>query len=395
MTLDDKLARRQWRRADGEEGRRYTGADRGPLAAGLAAAIGLESSDVYGNRDSGGRRPRGRSGAPRRGVPEYLFYPLPFLPSPDAAVILAIKEGLAIPAQDTTVFFDHQKRGWFQFYEGHNAAMPFWGFANGDGSGLMTLILTPNDAGFRLSRRSGLLTDQVVWHPEFGRFGYDRTLRYIPLERGGYVAMARTTAQAEEDGLIKTLREKVRENPKVERLLGAAEVWFCDHRHLVKDCATVAKRLQQLGVAHAIFNGGSPWWNQMSAQEAVAIERAGVFAQRVRQFPGCHGPRQLPASARPEPDLPATGKGLARGGSAHGQWLSAERLAGDRQRWQTYFCGRLSDQARMKYVKERVASELAATPYGAQFFDTEASTYWTEDYNPRFRAPAAKPAPPA
>ena len=252
---------------DGEEGRRYAGADRSRRAGGLRLHLHGKSQAFSATVSLVAAGTEVEVALHGKALPEYLLYPLPFLPPPDAAVILAIKEGLAIPAQDSTVFFDHQKRGWFQFFEGHNAAMPFWGFAARDGSGLMTLILTPNDAGFRLSRRSGLLTDQVFWHPEFGRFGYDRKLRYIPLERGGYVAMARRyRAQAEQDGLVKTLREKARADSKVERLLGAAEVWFCDYRHQVQDCSTVAKQLQQWGVTHAIFNGGSPWWNRMSAR---------------------------------------------------------------------------------------------------------------------------------
>ena len=52
-------------------------------------------------------------------------------------------------------------------------------------------------------------------------------MRFVFFDRGGYVAMAkRYRAYAQEQGLVKTFREKAAERPLVERLPGAANVWY-------------------------------------------------------------------------------------------------------------------------------------------------------------------------
>ena len=321
-------------------------------------------------------------------LPERLAYPPPFLPSPQAKLILAIKEGLAVPVQDTKVFFDNQKRGSFQFFEGHNSAMPFWGFANRDGSGLMTLVLTPNDAGFLISRQKGLLTDQVLWEAESGRFGYARRLRYVPVERGGYVAMAqRYRAQAEADGLVKTLKEKIRTNPNVERLLGAADVWFNDHRRQVTNYVAVAQQLRGLGIERAIFNAPGNWMQEMSQQDITAINAMGYLSGRYDQFqdvmPSSNfvkllavNPlyRQIQMQKAWPADIVMNVDGTSfRGWPEHGK------------DGQIYYCCRIADKVRLKYTQEIITRDLAEHDYLARFIDTEAATAWNENYNPLLR----------
>jgi hypothetical protein len=319
-------------------------------------------------------------------LPHPLYFPAPFLPHAEAKLILALKEGLAVPVQDTTVFFDNQKRGWFQFYEGHNAAMPFWGLAERNGSGLMTLILTPNDASFLISRQNGLLTAQVAWEDEFGRVGYPRRLRYVPLERGGYVAMARRyRAQAEREGLVKTLAEKIRENPHVARLLGAADIWFLDFANTIKDSARVAQEIQQAGVRRAIFAGGGGWWTQMTSNEITAVNALGFLANRY----DCLQDVMAPANFSRIHNLNPIYRDLQHAWpndivlTADGTPLKGWPVVG--QDGKTYHCGRLADRARLKYAEELIPRDLAARPYRARFLDTEAATAWSEDHNPRQR----------
>lgn len=387
MVLRDKLAKREWRQVLTEKGVRIEvdrietvspvelrlhlrTQERAFRAAISLVADGREVEVALTGEELGGR----------------LMFPFAFLPPPESSLILAMKEGLAIPVGDTTVFFDHQKRGGFQFFEGHNAAMPFWGFANPDGSGLMTLVLTPNDAGFQISRRDGRLTDQVAWEAEFGRLGYPRKLRYVPLASGGYVAMAqRYRAQAEQDGLVKTLKEKIRANPAVERLLGAADVWFLDFRHEVKDSAVVARELQQLGITRAIFAGGGGWWTDMAAGEITAVNALGYLSGRydclqdvmaATNFPNIAVNPVYPPLQKAWPDDVV----LAADGTPIKGWPVSGK--GGRK----YYCGRLSDRVRLEYARELIPRDLAAKPYLARFLDTEAATAWTEDYHPRHRA---------
>ena len=51
-------------------------------------------------------------------------------------------------------------------------------------------------------------------------------IRYVFLDRGGYVAMAkRYRRHARETGLLRTLAVKREANPHVDLLIGAANVW--------------------------------------------------------------------------------------------------------------------------------------------------------------------------
>lgn len=98
-----------------------------------------------------------------------------------------------------------------------------------------TIIETPDDAAIKLPRLDGYLAIAPEWDPQRGRFGYPRRLRYVFFDQGGHVAVAkRYREHARQLGLVKTLAEKRAENPNVDLLVGAVNVWSWDRDQVVK-----------------------------------------------------------------------------------------------------------------------------------------------------------------
>ena len=61
------------------------------------------------------------------------------------------------------------------------------------------------------------------------QFGPARRIRYVAVGDGGYVAMAKRYREyAKANGLFKTLAEKRKDNPNVDLLVGAVNVWCWD-----------------------------------------------------------------------------------------------------------------------------------------------------------------------
>ncbi|MGE4490306.1 MAG: hypothetical protein AB7E95_12260, partial [Kiritimatiellales bacterium] len=211
-------------------------------------------------------------------MPAFLNYPFPFCPEEKADMLLAMKSGLLLPVTDDTVFFKNNARRQYQYYEGHNSSMPFHGLINPSGDGLMRLVETPNDVGYELARRDGRLINQIRWQPQFGKVGYSRTVRYVLFDRGGYVAMAdRFRNYAEQNGMVKTLRQKAVENPNVDKLIGAANVWVQDYDNVLDSCFPLAQEMMDLGMSNVIFNGKSSWWNDMSADDIRKVNALGYL----------------------------------------------------------------------------------------------------------------------
>ena len=91
----------------------------------------------------------------------------------------------------------------------------------------MALVETPDDAAMQTRRTAdGLLVAGPSWDSQRRRFGYERRMRYVFLEKGGHVAMAkRYRAYAKEKGLLVTFAEKAKSRPRVLDLVGAPNVW--------------------------------------------------------------------------------------------------------------------------------------------------------------------------
>ncbi|MGC3957518.1 MAG: hypothetical protein QM813_06025 [Verrucomicrobiota bacterium] len=117
----------------------------------------------------------------------------------------------------------------------------------------MAILKTPDDAQIQIGRHNGTLCIWPIWQAQKHRLGYTREIRYIFFDSGGHVAMAKRYRQhAKEVGLFKTLAEKKKDVPAIDKLVGAANVWCWD-----KDAVGMAKELQAAGIERILWSAAA------------------------------------------------------------------------------------------------------------------------------------------
>ena len=117
-----------------------------------------------------------------------VAYPPAFVSGKGAWLIVPMNEGIMYPADDASI----QSRTLLA-YSGHGICMPWFGVTAAEsGEGFMAILGTPDDARIEITRRGGLnLYIQPQWEASRGQFGYERKIRYVFFQRGGYVAQAK------------------------------------------------------------------------------------------------------------------------------------------------------------------------------------------------------------
>jgi hypothetical protein len=104
---------------------------------------------------------------------------------------------------------------------GRGLYMPWWGHQQGE-SALLAILETPEDAGCHFEHPEGGPTHMGPrWVDSLGRWSHPRRMRFVALEPGNYVTLAKRYRQhAREAGRWVSLRDKIAGNPMVERLVG-------------------------------------------------------------------------------------------------------------------------------------------------------------------------------
>ncbi|MCP4568207.1 MAG: hypothetical protein GY841_11575, partial [FCB group bacterium] len=152
-----------------------------------------------------------------------IQYPQPFVSEAGTHLVIPMNEGISYPVDDKTI-----KPRRLITYGGHGICMAFWGATDGR-DGYMAILETADDAAIDVRRFDGKLCVSPLWESQLGKFGYERRLRYVFFEKGGHVAICKRYRQyVAGAGRLKTLREKERENPNVDLLIGAVNIWNWD-----------------------------------------------------------------------------------------------------------------------------------------------------------------------
>ena len=171
-------------------------------------------------------------------------FPLPFVSQQGMNLILPVNEGIAYPADDATL---EPMR--YHLYGGHGLCMPWYGLTDGR-RGVMAIVETPDDASVGVPRLDSLLHLAPQWVSQKGRFGPPRRVRYAFFNDGGYVAMAkRYRRYAQDSGLLKTLADKRAENPNVNLLVGAVNVWCWE-----RDAVALVREMQAAGIRRILWS---------------------------------------------------------------------------------------------------------------------------------------------
>ena len=297
-------------------------------------------------------------------LPGPLVYPCPFTSAAGDRLIVPMNEGISYPVEDKSI-----ETFRLIAYGGHGICMAFWGVTD-DRQGYCAIIETPDDAAIRLRRLDGLLAIGPEWDPQKGRFGYGRRLRYVFFDQGGYVAIAKRYREyARQTGRLKTLAEKRQENPKVDLLVGAVNVWNWD-----SDPVDVVQEMQAAGIQHIL-------WSRGGAPEALrSLNRLNVLTSRYDIYQDVMNPDNFPSLGGVHSSWPTAAwpKDIIR--KANGDWQRGWAVKGKAGQW--FDCGVLCDSRALDYARKRIPEELATHPYECRFIDTTTASPWNECYHP-------------
>ncbi|MGB2862534.1 MAG: glycoside hydrolase [Sedimentisphaerales bacterium] len=295
-----------------------------------------------------------------------LSFPHPFVTEPGTYLVVPMNEGISYPVDDESI-----KPRWLVSYGGHGICMAFWGVTDSQ-RGQMTVIETPDDAAIYIQQTDGKLCIEPKWESQKGNFGYTRKLRYVFFNEGGHVAMCKRYRQhTKQTGKLKTLEEKRRENPNVDLLIGAVNVWCWE-----KDALTIVREMRGLGINRIL------WSNRKPPEVIKAMnEMDGVLTSRYDIYQDLMDPQIVKDKLRGQhPDWTQAG------------WpddIMLDPKGEPRQGWrvrgkdgQMYPCGVLCDRQAIKHAEQRVPAELKTHPYRCRFIDTTTASPWRECYHP-------------
>ena len=297
-------------------------------------------------------------------LPAPVRYPHPFVTEAGTHLIIPMNEGISYPVDDPSI---EPMR--LIAYGGHGICMAFWGATDGK-TAQMGLIETPDDASISIERVGGRLCVAPVWEPQKGAFGYRRVLRYIFFHRGDHVAICkRYRAYAKKVGLLKTLQQKRRENPNVDLLIGAVNVWCWEG-----DALSIVREMQSAGIKRIL------WSHAQSPEVIRSMNEMGVLTSRYDIYQDVMDPANFPRIQWVHSDWPteAWPKDIMIG--ADGQWVRGWEVEGKDGKW--YPCGVVCDRQALAYARKRIFPELQTHPYRCRFIDTTTASPWRECYHP-------------
>jgi hypothetical protein len=295
-----------------------------------------------------------------------VSYPYAVASPAKSWLIMPVNEGIGYPVDDPTL---GPMR--YSLYSGHGLCMAWYGVTDLD-RGLMMLVETPDDAGVSVVRREGRLQLAPEWEPQRGEFGYARRLRYVAFEHGGYVAMAKRHRQhAQAVGLLKTMAQKRRENPHVDLLIGAVNVWVFG----AKDCVKLCKEMQAAGIRRILWSAGG------SAEQLQKLNAMhDILTSRYDIYQDCMDPANFPKLRHVASDWTSAGWPKDIMIDAQGNWIRGWRVDG--RQGEPYYCGALCDRLAPDYARRRIGEELKTKPYRCRFIDTTTASPWRECYAP-------------
>lgn len=181
-------------------------------------------------------------------IMDRLEYPAP-IKTPDRRhyLVQTDGEGLLLPADDTGYILEEQP----VYFCGGGPAMAWMGVVDGRmEAGYMAIFETPYDLAVRTEKREGLITFSPVWLAQKGEFGYERKIRYVFFDRGGYVAQCKRYREyIWPVNRVQTLRERQERFPALEKMLGAVHIYVWDQARTVE----FAKKLKEAGVEKALI----------------------------------------------------------------------------------------------------------------------------------------------
>jgi hypothetical protein len=293
-----------------------------------------------------------------------VAFPFPFVTEKETWLIVPLNEGVLYPVGDESI-----RPFSLITYSGHGICMPWYGATDpATGAGAMTILRTPDDARIEIARQPGTgLFVRPVWEASRGEFSYERKLTYVFFDRGGYVAQAKRYREyAQETGLFKTLAQKRSENPNVDLLIGAVNVWSYG-----TDKTAITKEMKSLGMDRVL------WSNAGSGNEIDEINKAGYLTSRYDQFQDVfppEAPGRVNHEGWPEDLVLLKNGDWMKGWAIHRTNPDGTKTIIDG--------GVITSSAQLKRASRQLPEDLMTHAYKCRFIDTTTATPWREDYSP-------------
>ncbi|MEI7728914.1 MAG: glycoside hydrolase [Verrucomicrobiota bacterium] len=299
-------------------------------------------------------------------MPGNLTFPQPFVTERGSYLVIPMNEGISYPVEDASI-----PTTALSAYSSFGICMGFFGASDGQ-RGYMGILETPNDARIRLERLDGNLCVAPAWEPQKKHFGYDRKIRYVFFDQGGHVAICkRYRAYAQQRGLVKTLAEKRQENPNVDLLVGAVNVWARD-----SSAVSLVKEMQALGIERILWSAGG------QAETIRALnEIPGVLTSRYDIYQDLMDPslitNKLGGYRHGDWVQQAWPKDIVIGAS--GDWIKGWQVKG--KDGTLYPCAVLCDAVAPPYARQRILEDLKKRPFRCRFIDTTTASALRECYS--------------
>jgi hypothetical protein len=179
---------------------------------------------------------------------EKISFPPAFqTPDNEHYLLQTDSQGLLLPVDDSLYPLEEQPL----FYCGGGAAMAWIGVTDAQfETGYMAIFETPFDAAIAMKREKGLITFSPTWLSSMGEFRYERKIRYVFFDKGGYVAQCkRYRAYVWPKNKVRTLKQSQERFPAIARILGAVHVYVWDKAREV----SFARKLKEAGIDKALF----------------------------------------------------------------------------------------------------------------------------------------------
>ena len=177
-----------------------------------------------------------------------ISFPPPMISEKGSFLILPVNEGISYPVDDATL-----DPMWYHLYGGHGLCMPWWGTTDGK-AGVMALVETPNDAAVRIprGRRPALPGPRVASGKTAVRASAaacDTSSSIVAATWRWPNAIGSTPRKR---AFSRPSLQKRAENPNVDLLIGAVNVW-CWDRRAAEMCRDIA-----IGRDPSGFSGAPP-----------------------------------------------------------------------------------------------------------------------------------------
>jgi hypothetical protein len=300
---------------------------------------------------------------------EKVSFPPAFqAPDKDHYLLQTDSQGLLLPVDDTFYPLEEQPL----FYCGGGPGMAWIGVTDYMfETGYMAIFETPFDAGITPERESGLITFSPVWYSSMGKFSYERKIRYVFFDKGGYVAQCKRYREyIWPKNNVLTLKENQQRFPAIDKILGAVHIYVWDKARQV----SFAQELKKAGIDKALILWDANHLPYPEKDYDSRLKEIGYGTGAYELFNDIH-PDSYPGNAEIK-EMPLKRNVFP------GLFYKITSQKKDGSRYSNEFGTYVCPEAVRSEIIKRVERELSIYPHETYFVDVYQANGIYECYNP-------------